>query len=152
MIKPFFCVLAFWVASTAPAAEKNGASLLDINFEQLMDMEVSTAARKPQVLHQTAAAAFVISRDDIRRSGADSIPEALRMSPGVEVAQISPTKWSVTIRGFSGRFANKLLVLIDGRSVYTPTFGGVYWELNDIPLDDVERIEVIRGPGATLWD
>ncbi len=93
----------------------------------------------------------VITRDEIRRSGARSLPEALRLAPGVAVAQIGPAKWSISIRGFSGRLANKLLVLIDGRSLYTPIHSGVYWELHDLLLDDVERIEVVRGPGATLW-
>lgn len=126
-------------------------SLLELGFEQLMDMEVSTAARREQPLSHTPAAVSVITAEDIRRSGAASLPEALRLAPGVAVAQISPSKWSVSIRGFSGRFANKLLVLIDGRSVYTPAFSGVYWEIHDLPLEEVERIEVIRGPGATLW-
>ncbi len=122
-----------------------------MDLEALMDVEVTTAARKEQTLARTPAAAFVINRDDIRRSGAQSIPEALRLAPGVEAAQIRPGSWSVTIRGFAGRFANKLLVLVDGRSVYTESFGGVYWDMQDLLLDDIERIEVIRGPGATLW-
>ncbi|MEJ1339978.1 MAG: TonB-dependent receptor [Candidatus Sedimenticola sp. (ex Thyasira tokunagai)] len=130
---------------------KSDDSLYELDLEQLMALEVTTVARKPQSLSRTPAAAFVISREDIRRSGAVSIPEALRLAPGVEAAQISPSKWSVTIRGFGGRFANKLLVLVDGRSIYTETFGGVYWEMHDLPLEDIERIEVIRGPGATLW-
>jgi iron complex outermembrane receptor protein len=125
--------------------------LYELELEQLMNLEVSTAARKDQPLSQTPAAAYVITREEIRRSGATSIPEALRLAPGVAVAQISPSKWSVSIRGFSGRFANKLLVLIDGRTVYTPMFSGTYWEIHDPMLEDVERIEVIRGPGATLW-
>ncbi len=128
-----------------------GQELLELGFEQLMDVEVSTATRKEQPLSQTPAAAYVITGEDIRRSGAGSIPEALRLAPGVAVAQISAGKWSVSMRGFSGRFANKLLVLIDGRSIYTPVFSGVYWEVHDLPLADIERIEVIRGPGATLW-
>jgi iron complex outermembrane receptor protein len=93
----------------------------------------------------------VITQDDIRRSGATSIPEALRLAPGIQVARIDANKWAITARGFNGHFANKLLVLMDGRSVYTPTFGGVYWEAQDTVLDDIDRIEVIRGPGATVW-
>jgi iron complex outermembrane recepter protein len=93
----------------------------------------------------------VITQDDIRRSGATSIPEALRMAPGLEVARIDSNKWAIASRGFNGRFDNKLLVLIDGRSVYTPLFSGVYWNVQDVMLEDVDRIEVIRGPGATLW-
>ncbi len=146
--------LAGWtllLGVTCVGAESAHPPLHEIDFEQLMEIEITTASRKLQPINQTAAAAFVITADDIRRSGARSIPEALRLAPGIEVAQISPSKWSVTIRGFSGRWANKLLVLVDGRSVYTPSFGGVYWELQDVLLDDVARIEVIRGPGATLW-
>jgi len=93
----------------------------------------------------------VITADDIRRSGATSLPEVLRLAPGVQVSAISNNKWSVTIRGFSGRFSNKLLVLVDGRSIYSPLFSGVQWEYNDLPLENVERIEVIRGPGGSLW-
>ncbi len=98
-----------------------------------------------------AAAIFVITQEDIRRSGATSIPEALRLVPGLEVARIDENKWAIGSRGFNGRFDNKLLVLIDGRSVYTPLFSGVYWNIQDVMLEDVDRIEVIRGPGATLW-
>lgn len=132
-------------------AEEADAALFALDFEQLMELEVSTAARKKQRLSHTAAAAHVITRDDIRRSGATSLPEALRLAPGVIVARLTPSKWAVSIRGFTGRFANKLLVLMDGRTVYSPNFAGVYWEINDLPLSEVERIEVIRGPGATLW-
>ncbi|MEZ4483424.1 MAG: Plug domain-containing protein [Syntrophotaleaceae bacterium] len=87
----------------------------------------------------------------MRRCGATSIPEALRLAPGLNVARIDGNKWAITARGFNGRFANKLLVLMDGRSVYTPLFSGVYWDVQDTLLEDIERIEVIRGPGATLW-
>lgn len=122
-----------------------------MEFEQLMNIEVSTVSRKLQPLSRTAAAAFIITRQSILRSGATSIPEALRLAPGVEAAQISPNHWSVAIRGFGGYLSNKLLVLIDGRSVYTSSFGGVYWEQQHVTLDDIEHIEVIRGPGATAW-
>lgn len=93
----------------------------------------------------------MISQNDIQRIGATSIPEALRLAPGIDVARIDANKWAVSARGFNGRFANKLLVLIDGRNAYTRAFAGVYWENQDVMLEDVERIEVIRGPGATLW-
>ncbi len=116
-----------------------------------MQMEVSSASRKTQTVSDTAAAAFVISQDDIRRSGVTSIPDALRLAPGLEVAQINASLWSVTARGFNGRYANKLLVLMDGRSVYTPLFSGVFWDLQDTMMEDIERIEVIRGPGAVMW-
>jgi iron complex outermembrane receptor protein len=100
---------------------------------------------------QSPAAVYVITQEDIRRSGVRSIPDALRMVPGLDVARIDSNKWAITSRGFNGQFANKLLVLIDGRSVYTPLFSGIYWDERDTMLDDIERIEVIRGPGATLW-
>src|SRR5207248_11567044 len=103
-----------------------------------------------QKVADAAAAIFVLTQEDIRRSGATSIPEALRLVPGLEVARIDQNKWAIGSRGFNGRFDNKLLVLIDGRSVYTSLFSGVYWNVQDEMLDDVDRIEVICGPGATL--
>ena len=125
--------------------------LLQLPLEALLALEVSSASRKPQVVQSVAAAVFVISRDDIARSGASNIPEALRLAPGVEVARMGNNRWAVSIRGFNGRFANKLLVLKDGRSVYSPLFSGVVWEAEDVLLDDIDRIEVIRGPGAAMW-
>ncbi len=98
-----------------------------------------------------AAAAFVISSEDIRRSGAQALPDVLRMAPGIEVAQIDSGRYAVSARGFNGRFANKLLVLVDGRSIYSPLFSGVVWELDPVPLEDIERIEIIRGAGAVMW-
>lgn len=123
----------------------------DLSVEELMNIEITSVAKKPQKLSRAASAVFVITADDIRRSGVTSIPEALRMVPGIQVARIDASKWAISARGFNGRFANKLLVLIDGRTVYTPLFSGVYWELQDTLLEDIDRIEVIRGPGATLW-
>lgn len=116
-----------------------------------MQIEVSSVSRKSQTLSDTPAAAFVISHEDIRRSGATSIPEALRLAPGVEVAQIGSSRWAITSRGFNDLYANKLLVLMDGRTVYTPLFSGVFWDLQDTMMEDIERIEVIRGPGAAMW-
>ena len=116
-----------------------------------MNLQVTSVSKRAQKLADAAAAIFVITQDDIQRSGASSIPEALRMVPGLEVARIDENKWAIGSRGFNGRFDNKLLVLIDGRSVYTPLFSGVYWNVQDVMLEDVDRIEVIRGPGATLW-
>ena len=116
-----------------------------------MDITITSVSKKSQKIADAAAAIYVISQDDIRRSGVTTIADALRMVPGVQVARIDSNKWAVTSRGFNGRFANKLLVLMDGRSLYTPFFIGVYWEVQDTVLEDIERIEVIRGPGAALW-
>jgi iron complex outermembrane receptor protein len=125
--------------------------LTDLSFDELMQVNITSVSKKSEKLSEASAAVYVVTRNEIRRSGATSIPEALRLVPGVDVAQIDPNKWAIGIRGFNGRFSNKLLVMIDGRSVYTPTFSGVYWENQDYPMNDIERIEVIRGPGATLW-
>lgn len=125
--------------------------LLSLSLEQLTNVEVTSVSKKREKVSEAAAAIFVISNDDIVRSGATSIPEALRMVPGLSVAQSGSRSWAISSRGFTGQFANKLLVLIDGRSVYTPLFSGVWWDVQDTPLQDIERIEVIRGPGATLW-
>lgn len=116
-----------------------------------MNTKISTVARKPQTLSDTPAAVFVISQEDIRRSSANSIPELLRMAPGLSVARIDANKWSVTSRGDSGRFADDLLVMLDGRTVYSPLFAGTFWETLDLPLEDIDRIEIIRGPGGTIW-
>ncbi len=116
-----------------------------------MNIEVTSVSKNEQKLSRTAAAAFVITQDDIRRSGANNIPDLLRMVPGMDVAQIDANTWAISARGLNGRFSNKLLVLVDGRTVYTPTFGGVFWDVLDVPLEDIDRIEVIRGPGGSLW-
>lgn len=138
------CLMAFG----GPATAQDVAGL---SLEDLLNTEVSSVSRKSQRLSETAAAVFVLTGDDIQRSGATSIPEALRMVPGVQVARMGNARWAVSARGFNGRMANKLLVLIDGRSIYSPLFSGVLWEQEDTPLEDVDRIEVIRGPGAAMW-
>ncbi len=125
--------------------------LTDMSLEALMNIEVTSVSKRPQKQSEAAAAVFVITNDDLRRWGVTNIPEALRRVPGIDVARIDANKWAITSRGFNSRFANKLLVLIDGRSVYTPLFAGVYWDSQDVVLEDVDRIEVIRGPGGTLW-
>ncbi|MBX7143190.1 MAG: TonB-dependent receptor [Oligoflexia bacterium] len=122
-----------------------------MSIQELVNVEVTTASKKAEKLSDVASAAYVLTDEDIRRSGVTTIPDALRLVPGVNVAQIDRSQWAVSIRGFDGLFSDKLLVLIDGRSVYTPLFSGVFWNENDLMLEDIERIEVIRGPGATLW-
>jgi len=142
------------VCLTATTEAQSSRSVPDVtamSMEDLMNMQVTSVSKRTQKVADAAAAIFVITQDDIRRSGANSIPEALRLVPGLQVARIDQNKWAIGSRGFNGRFDNKLLVLIDGRSVYTPLFSGVYWNVQDVMLEDVDRIEVIRGPGATLW-
>ncbi|HTV07846.1 MAG TPA: TonB-dependent receptor [Candidatus Aquilonibacter sp.] len=125
--------------------------LKQLSLAQLGDVEVTTVAKLPEEVWQTPAAVFVLTQDDIRRSGATSIPELLRLVPGVDVAREQSDQWAVGVRGFNSQFSKGLLVLIDGRSVYTPLFEGVYWDVQDLVLDDIDRIEVIRGPGGTIW-
>jgi iron complex outermembrane recepter protein len=141
-------LLAVTVSAQGP---QNIPDVTAISLEDLMNLQVTSVSKRAEKLADAAAAIFVITQDDIRRSGASSIPEALRLVPGLEVARIDENKWAIGSRGFNGRFDDKLLVLIDGRSVYTPLFSGVYWNVQDVLLEDVDRIEVIRGPGATLW-
>lgn len=123
----------------------------EMSIEELMNIEITTASKKEEKLFKTPAATYVITSEDIRRSGATSIMEALRMVPGLQVARINANKWAISSRGFNQEFANKMLVMIDGRSIYTPHYGGVRWDTHDVMLEDIERIEVIRGPGGTLW-
>lgn len=145
------CLVLFGVIPAQGRTLPNEKDLVQLSLEDLMTLEVTSASRKAQSLAKTAAALFVITNEDIRRSGATNIPDVLRMVPGVSVARIDSSKWAVTVRGFNGRFARKLLVLIDGRSAYSPLFSGVFWDAQDTMLEDIERIEVIRGPGATIW-
>ena len=145
----FLVLLALAVASIPVQAAEN--DILDLDLADLMQIQITSAGRKAQNLADVPAAVYVIDQEDIHSSGVTSIPEALRMVPGLQVARISSSKWAITSRGFNGTFATKLLVQIDGRSVYIPSFSGVYWDVQNVVLEDVERIEVIRGPGATLW-
>jgi iron complex outermembrane receptor protein len=130
------------------AAQKD---LSQMSVEDLMNLQVTSASKKEEPVQRAAAAIFVITQEDIRRSGATNIPDLLRMVPGLDVAQTNGTSWAISSRGFNNEFANKLLVLVDGRTVYSPLFSGVFWEDLDVVLEDIERIEVIRGPGAALW-
>lgn len=126
-------------------------AVADLDLEDLLAVEVTSVAKSSQKLTQSPAAVTVVTGEEIRRSGFTSIPEALRLVPGLHVARIMGNRWSISARGFGGEFTNKLLVLIDGRAVYTPLFGGVYWDVQDTMLADVDRIEVIRGPGGVMW-
>jgi iron complex outermembrane receptor protein len=122
-----------------------------MSLDDLMNVEITSVSKKEEKLTEAPAAVYVLTQEDIRRSGATCIPEALRLVPGLDVARIDAHTWAISSRGFNGEFANKLLVLIDGRSVYTPLFSGVFWDVQNPMLEDVDRIEVIRGPGATMW-
>ncbi|MDC0359016.1 TonB-dependent receptor [Oligoflexia bacterium] len=138
------------VLCVTPASAGDRA-LIKLSLEELMEMEVTSVARKPQKRSDSAAAIYVITQEDLRRAGVNSVPEALRLVPGIQVAKVDAHRWAISARGSNNTFANKLLVLVDGRSVYTPLFAGVYWSEKDYLLEDIDRIEVIRGPGATLW-
>ncbi len=145
-----FCVPAA-LAEDVDDEEELIAEMKDLDIEELLDMEITSLSRKAEPLSETAAAIYVLTNEDIMRSGATTIPDLLRMVPGLQVAQCGAKAWAVTARGFNNQYANKLLVLMDGRSVYTPLFSGVNWELQNTMLEDIERIEVIRGPGASVW-
>src|SRR5262245_9490687 len=142
---------AIYFLILAVVANADQGDLKRLSLKQLGSIEVTTASKEPVKLLRTPAAIFVITQDDIRRSGATSIPEALRLAPGVAVARIDASKWSIGIRGFAGRLSRSVLVVIDGRNVYSPLYAGVYWEIQDTLIEDVERIEIIRGPGGTVW-
>ncbi|NOY45971.1 MAG: TonB-dependent receptor [Deltaproteobacteria bacterium] len=141
------------LSSPRPArgSEALPEDLTELPLERLMEIRVTTAARKPQSLAETAGPVTVIRGEDLVRTGATTLAEALRMVPGVHVGRINANTWALSVRGFDGRWANKLLVMIDGRTVYSPLFSGVFWDAQDVLLEDVERIEVIRGPGAAMW-
>jgi iron complex outermembrane receptor protein len=141
------CTAAFSQTPTGSEPSDLGS----MSLEDLMNIEVTSVSKKPQKLSDAAAAVYVITQDEIRRSGLTSIPELLRLVPGLEVANIDSQRWAITARGFNSRYSNKLLVMIDGRSVYSPLYSGVWWDVQDLVLEDIERIEVIRGPGASLW-
>jgi iron complex outermembrane receptor protein len=138
-------------AGTSQAGQDTPGQLKRLSLEQLGSVEVTTASKEPVTVARTPAAIYVLTQEDIRQSGATSIPEVLRLVPGVEVARIDSNKWSIGVRGFGSRLSRSVLVLIDGRSVYTQLFAGVYWEIQDTLLEDIDRIEVIRGPGGTIW-
>jgi iron complex outermembrane receptor protein len=138
-------------AAEVPPERLQNVDLMQLSLEDLGKIKVTTVSRKSESLSGAAAAIHVITQEDIRRSGVTALPEALRMTPGLDVARANSRRWAISARGFNDTFANKLLVLMDGRTIYTPLFSGVFWEETDTMLEDLDRIEVIRGPGATLW-
>lgn len=146
----FFIALFLGLASThAQAADAPDS--FELSPEQLFNATVISVSKTPEKIMDAPAAIFVLTNEDIMRSGATSIPEALRLVPGVQVAQVNANSWAISVRGFNSTLSNKLLVLIDGREVYDPLFSGVYWDVQDTVLEDIDRIEVVRGPGGTLW-
>jgi len=165
--KAALCLLALLALAAAPVSAIGGNSqpqasaladsqtsderLKTLTLQQLGNIEVTSVTKEPEVLWKTPAAIYVITQQDIQRYGATTIPEALRLAPGVEVARINADQWAIGIRGFGSRLSRSVLVLIDGRIVYSPLTAGVYWEVQDYPIEDIERIEVIRGPGGTIW-
>jgi iron complex outermembrane receptor protein len=147
-----FILVAFKGSTLAETNAVQPPSVLKkLSVEELMNIEVTSVSRRPEKLSETASAVQVITQEDIRRSGASSLPEALRLASNLEVAQVDSRQWAVSARGFNGTAANKMLVLLDGRTVYTPLFSGVFWDVQDTLMEDIDRIEVISGPGATLW-
>jgi iron complex outermembrane receptor protein len=150
----FTCLIfltAIHARALSDTAEAPQNPVKALTLEQLGNVEVTSVSKEPERMRQTNAAIFVITNDDIRRSGVTSIPDALRLAPGVEVAQIDSNKWSIGIRGFGSRLSRDVLVLIDGRTVYSTLLAGTYWEAQNVLLEDIDRIEVIRGPGGTIW-
>ncbi|MBQ0724658.1 MAG: TonB-dependent receptor [Cycloclasticus sp.] len=141
------CLLLFSLSLSANEVDNS----FDLNLEELLGVEVTSVSKQRQPLSDSPAAIYVVSNKDIVSSGATSIPQALRGVPGLHVAQIDSQKWAVSSRGFNGRFNNKLLVLMDGRAIYSPLFSGVYWEAQDTLMSDIDRIEIIRGPSAAIW-
>jgi iron complex outermembrane receptor protein len=146
-----FVVVLLAEPALAQQPDSAAQALKRLSIEQLMDLEVMSVSKRPERLAQAASAIQVITQDDIRRSGASSLAEALRLASNLQVAQVDARQWAISARGFNSTTANKLLVLIDGRTVYTPLFSGVFWDVQEVPLADIDRIEVISGPGATLW-
>src|SRR3954469_4855732 len=160
-----FLLLGMALAGSAHAGERSGgdppggappptAAFADLSIEELANIDVTSVSRRPERLQDAPASVFVITADDIRRPGSRSLPEALRLAPNLNVARAGNTGYYISARGLNGTSnspANKLLVMIDGRSVYSPLFSGVFWDEPDVMLEDVERIEVISGPGGTLW-
>jgi iron complex outermembrane recepter protein len=161
VVKKYACLLPVMALPLCGSAQGpqglTATDLKKLSLEDLMDVEVTLVGRQPQKLTEVASAIQVITSEDIQRSGATNLPEALRLAPNLQFAQANAHNWAITARGFNGApftnntLADKLLVMIDGRSVYTPLFGGVFWDAQQLVLEDIERIEVVSGPGGSLW-
>jgi len=139
------------LACASTAAAQGNDQFADLSLEELNDIVITSVSRQEERLSKAAASIFIISGGDIRRSGARTLPEALRLAPNLQVARLDAMNYAITARGYNTSLQNKLLVLIDGRTVYSPLFSGVFWDAQDVVMEDVERIEVISGPGATIW-
>jgi iron complex outermembrane receptor protein len=151
MIRLLLVAFLSTILSSTIVFAQSLSDLREMSIEDVINIEITSASRKAQRAADVAAAIFVITHDDIRRSGMTTIPDLLRLAPGVNVAQVNSNQWAVSMRGFNGVHADFLLVLVDGRNVYNRLFSGVSWDTEDLILDDIERIEVIRGPAAALW-
>jgi len=146
-----FVALGLGVPLPAPAQNSAPGDLTQYSLEDLMNVQVTSVSKREQTLSKAGAAVYVINQEDIRQSGSTNIPDLLRMVPGIHVAQINAHTWAISVRGFTDKYGDKVLVMIDGRSVYSPLSSGVDWDQQDVPLEDIDRIEVIRGPGGTVW-
>lgn len=151
--RPVAALLGMALAGNASiaSAQTRATDLVAITLEDLLNIKITSASRKEQRADDVAAAVYVITQDEIRRSGMRTLPELFRLVPGVQAAQINANTWAVSVRGFNDQFSNKLLVLIDGRSIYNRAFSGVFWDSIDLLLDDIDRIEIVRGPGGAVW-
>jgi iron complex outermembrane receptor protein len=145
------CQTAIMRAQPVSQAARSVQDLKRLSIEELSALDVTSVSRRSEKLSETAAAVSVIRQDDIRRSGATSLPEAMRLADGLDVARVNSSTWAISARGFTTNPANKLLVLIDGRSVYSPLSSGTFWDAQEVLLNDVDRVEVIRGPGGSVW-
>lgn len=148
-----FLIINLFIHAASADSHPKTLALKHLSLEEFADLDliVTSATKKPEKISKSSTAIFVITQEDIQRSGVSTVPEALRMAPGIHVARIDANKWSISARGFSGRFANKLLVMKDGRTLYNPFFSGVYWDVQNAQIENIERIEIITGPAAALW-
>ena len=153
----FLALMWGWAVAQTQDSITSSSRLKKMSLEELMNIEVTSVSMRPEKLTEIASAVQVITGNDIHRSGATRLPEALRLASNLQIAQANAHDWAITARGFNGVpsaggiVANKLLVMIDGRSIYTPLFGGVYWDVQNAVLEDIDRVEVVSGPGGTLW-